>query len=70
MRNEAARRRAQFLERARTYATSHRPTDNAAHGLCSAFVEMLACDRGELVTLTVGKTVIARGAAQLGSTTR
>lgn len=70
MRNEAACRRAQFLERARTYATSHRPTDNAAHGLCSAFVEMLACDRGELVTLTVGKTVIARRAAVSGSNTR
>ncbi|BCF88720.1 hypothetical protein [Paraburkholderia largidicola] len=70
MRNEAARRRAQFLERARTYATSHRPTDGAAHGLCSAFVEMLACDRGEHVTLTIGKTVIARGAAQPSSTAR
>ncbi|CAG9256098.1 conserved hypothetical protein [Paraburkholderia caribensis] len=70
MRNEAARRRAQFLERARTYATSHRPTDVSAHGLCSAFVEMLACDRGERVTLTVGKTVIARDAVGLSSTTR
>lgn len=58
-------RRAAFLREAQTYATSHEPTSQALHALCSRFVEMLAEDRGELVELAIGRLVVARSAAEI-----
>ena len=55
------------MRAARTYMTSCRPSDATTHSICASFAEMIALDRSELVTITVGKAVIRRSPIAMNS---
>jgi hypothetical protein len=52
--------RIRFLHKARGYASAAKPTDTLTHELCDAFVEMLAGDRSQHVSVVVDRLVIAQ----------
>ena len=67
MKSDETRLREVFMRAARTYAASLKPSDETVHFLCGAFVEIVARDRGEPVSLTVGKVIIRRSAPATNS---
>ncbi len=52
--------RIRLLHKARSYASTIKPTDEQAHALCGALVEMLWTDRNQRVAVIVGDFVIAQ----------
>ena len=52
--------RIRFLHKARGYASAATPNDTLTHELCDAFVEMLARDRSQHVSVVIDRLVVAQ----------